>query len=154
MAKADHHQVLIICKYADEHSLHTCVCDHYHTHCMHHAYVKGKLLLLDRPSILLGIADHFKKWKMRCSDKKQFITDVLYDDTQRLCHSVVELINKHIPHTKRRWILRRFSQDPVESAFGQIRDLAGSNEHMHTSDIENGFVMPPQQQHAHCQTDQ
>ena len=63
----------------------------------------------------------------------------LFDDLRRTCHSMVELIKKFIPHTNRRWVPRRFNQDPIESLFGQIRNLAGSNTDLDRSAVDMGM---------------
>ena len=68
-----------------------------------------------------------------------FITHWLYDDLRRTCVGVVGAIRQNVPRTNRRWILRRFSQDPIESLFGQIRSLSGSNVTMNTVDVDLGI---------------
>ena len=56
---------------------------------------------------------------------------------------MVELIRKFIPHTNRRWVPRRFNQDPIESlfarGFGQLRNLAGSNTYMDRTAVDLGM---------------
>ena len=56
-----------------------------------------------------------------------FITHWLYDDLRRTCVGIVGVIKQNVPGTDRRWVLRKFSQDPIESLFGSIRSLSGSN---------------------------
>ena len=108
----------------------------------------GTVILIDRPERLLRIASYFNEWKAYVSSipditKKQrstmFITHWLFDDLRRTCHSMVELIKKFIPHTNRRWVPRRFNQDPIESLFGQIRNLAGSNTDLDRSAVDMGM---------------
>ena len=68
-----------------------------------------------------------------------FITHWLYDDLRRTCYSVVELLNHYVKGTDRVWVLRRFTQDPIESLFGQIRNLNGSNTNLDRIGVDHGF---------------
>ena len=52
---------------------------------------------------------------------------------------MVELMNKYLPGTKRKWVLKRFNQDPIESTFGQIRNLAGNNRDMNFRHVDSGM---------------
>ena len=70
---------------------------------------------------------------------KMFITHWLYDDLRRTCYSVVELLNHYVKGTDRVWVLRRFTQDPIESLFGQIRNLNGSNTNLDRIGVDHGF---------------
>ena len=70
---------------------------------------------------------------------KLFITHWLFKDLRRTCYSMVEMVNKYIPHSSRCWVPRRFNQDPIESAFGQIRNMSGSDRNMNRAAVETGF---------------
>ena len=52
---------------------------------------------------------------------------------------MVGVVRQNVTKTDRRWVPRRFSQDPIESLFGQIRSLAGSNTSMNTIDVDMGI---------------
>ena len=108
----------------------------------------GSLLLIDRPKKLLEIADYFKSWKesidnlvgyTKTERSKMFITHWLYDDLRRTCYSMVELLNHYVKGSKRVWIPRRFTQDPIESLFGQIRSINGSNTNLDRIGVDHGF---------------
>ena len=96
----------------------------------------GSMLVIDRTKRLLKIAEYFKTWKQsvdglngftKSQRSKIFITHWLYDDLRRTCYSMVELLNHYVKNSSRSWVPRRFTQDPIESLFGQIRSLSGSN---------------------------
>ena len=108
----------------------------------------GSSLLIDRPKVLLEVADYFKSWKTSVNNlngytktqrSKMFITHWLYDDLRRTCYSMVELLHHYVKGTDRVWILRRFTQDPIESLFGQIRSLNGSNTNLDRIGVDHGF---------------
>ena len=108
----------------------------------------GSELIIDRMQRLLDIADYFKTWKesvdgiaglTKAQRKKMFLTHWLYTDLRRTCYSVVELMRHYVTKTGRRWVLRRFSQDPIESLFGQIRNLAGSNTNLDRTAVDLGM---------------
>ena len=108
----------------------------------------GSLLLIDRPKKLLEIADYFKSWKQsidrlvgytKTERSKMFITHWLYDDLRRTCYSMVELLNHYVKGSTRVWIPRRFTQDPIESLFGQIRSINGSNTNLDRIGVDHGF---------------
>ena len=109
---------------------------------------RGSVLIIDRLKRLREIADYFKTWKEQIDSldgytKKQkarmFITHWLYTDLRRTCYSVVELMTHYVTKSSRRWVLRRFTQDPIESLFGQIRSLAGSNTNLDRSSVNLGM---------------
>lgn len=108
----------------------------------------GTLLLIDRLQILESICGYFRTWKSQVTSlngftKKQkqemFITHWLYDDLRRTCLGMVGVVRQYVTRTDRRWVPRRFSQDPIESLFGQIRGLCGSNTSMNTIDVDMGI---------------
>ena len=108
----------------------------------------GSLLLVDRIERLLAIAKYFKDWKKKVEsmpdlskDAKQsmLITHWLFEDMTRTCHGMVGVIRANVPHSKRRWVPRRFNQDTVESLFGQLRNLAGSNTNMDMTSVDAGM---------------
>ena len=50
-----------------------------------------------------------------------------------------ELLDRYVKNSSRRWIPRRFTQDPIESLFGQVRQLAGSNIHLDRVGVDHGM---------------
>ena len=110
---------------------------------------RGSLLYVDRLDRLLKIADWFKQWRgevystegLNGTQKgRMFITHWLYDDLRRTCHSVVELCHKYLKGTDRKWILKRFNQDPIESTFGQLRNLSGNNRDLNYKHVDSGIA--------------
>ena len=109
---------------------------------------RGSVLIIDRLKRLKDIADYFKTWKeqidrldgyTKTERSRMFITHWLYTDLRRTCYSVVELMNHYVTRSSRRWVLRRFTQDPIESLFGQIRSLAGSNTNLDRISVDLGM---------------
>ena len=105
-------------------------------------------LIIDRPSRLLKIAEYFTDWNTQIQSipnltskqrEKMFITHWLFTDLRRTCLSMVEMIKYYIPKSHRCWVPRRFNQDVIESTFGQIRNLAGSNTNMDRRTVNTGF---------------
>ena len=108
----------------------------------------NSVLLIDRLQTLENICEYFRVWKTevdsvndltKSQKQAMFITHWLYDDLRRTCVGIVGVIRQNVPRTNRRWVLRRFSQDPIESLFGQIRSLSGSNVSMNTIDVDLGI---------------
>ena len=56
-----------------------------------------------------------------------------------VCYSMTELMREHATGSKRRWVFRRFNQDPLESVFDQVRDLCGSNADMDRVEVDRGM---------------
>ena len=109
----------------------------------------GSTLIIDRPKRLLDIADYFKKWKegvdgmqqySKSQRSKMFITHWLYDDLRRTCYSMCELLDHYVKNSSRSWSPHRFTQDPIESLFGQIRSLGGSNNNLDHVAVDHGFA--------------
>ena len=108
----------------------------------------GSELIIDRTQRLSKIADYFNTWKQQIDSldqytkeqrKKMFITHWLYDDLRRTCYSMIEILNHYVKNSSRRWVPRRFTQDPIESLFGQIRSLAGSNINLDRFGVDCGM---------------
>lgn len=108
----------------------------------------GSELIIDRTKRLLEIANYFNTWKQQVDSlqqytkeqrKKMFITHWVYDDMRRTCYSMVELLNHYVKNSSRRWVPRRFTQDPIESLFGKIRSLAGSNINLDRFGVDCGM---------------
>ena len=109
----------------------------------------GSTLIIDRPKRLLEIAAYFKTWKedvdgmnqyTKTQQSKMFITHWLYDDLRRTCYSMHELLHHYVKNSSRSWSPHRFTQDPIESLFGQVRSLAGSNIHLDRVAVDHGFA--------------
>ena len=108
----------------------------------------GSVLIIDRLKRLKEIADYFKTWKeqidtlhgyTKAQRSRMFITHWLYTDLRRTCYSTIELMNHYVTKSSRRWVLRRFTQDPIESLFGQLRSLAGSNTNLDRTTVDLGM---------------
>ena len=115
-----------------------------------HSYSKPKVgsrLLVDRLQRLLEIHKYFFNWHksvdaLKVSKKEKeamLITPCTYEAVSRLCLGVVGMCRKYIPHTLRRWVLSKFTQDPLESTFGQCRSGAGSHADMNIKDVNSGI---------------
>ena len=110
--------------------------------------VHGSELIIDRRQRLLDIAKYFNTWKQqvdalvqytKAQRQRMFITHWLYDDLRRTCYSMVELLDHYVKNSSRVWVPRRFTQDPIESLFGQIRALAGSNINLDRFGVDCGM---------------
>ena len=110
--------------------------------------VQGSELIIDRTKRILEIAKYFNKWKQqvdglvqysKAQRQRMFITHWLYDDLRRTCYSMVEILNHYVKGSSRRWVPRRFTQDPIESLFGRIRSLAGSNINLDRFGVDCGM---------------
>ena len=108
----------------------------------------GTLLYIDRLQRLEVICDYFRTWKSHVDEldgytqtqrKEMFITHWLNDDLRRTCLGMVGVVRQYVTKTDRRWVPRRFSQDPIENLFGQIRGLSGGNTSMNTIDVDMGI---------------
>jgi hypothetical protein len=98
---------------------------------------EGMKITFDRTSRWLAIAKWFSDWEdwiislpdlTRAQKQRMFITHQLHGDLQRTCNSMHDIIHHYVVgNVNRRWIPKRFSQDPVESFFSQIRQSAGGN---------------------------
>ena len=108
----------------------------------------GSELIIDRTQRILDIAGYFNAWKQQVDGlhhhtksqrQKMFITHWLYDDLRRTCYSMVELLNHYVKNSSRTWVPRRFTQDPIESLFGKIRSLAGSNINLDRFGVDCGM---------------
>lgn len=57
-----------------------------------------------------------------------FITQQLHGDLQRTCNSMYDIIQVYVVrNVNRRWVPRRFSQDPLESFFSEVRQSGGGS---------------------------
>ena len=109
----------------------------------------GSLLIIDRLQRLVDIANYFKTWKQQVNNlhgftktqrSKMFLTHWLYTDLRRTCYGVVECMRHYITsESSRCWLFRRFTQDPIESLFGQIRSLCGSNINLDRLGVDIGM---------------
>ena len=97
----------------------------------------GKIIRFNKPKRWLVIAKWFDDWEKwirsltfltRTQQNKLFITSQLHNDLQMTCHAMHDMIHEYVVgNLHRNWVPRRFSQDPLESFFGQIRQSAGGN---------------------------
>ena len=107
----------------------------------------GTLLLVDRLQRLLSVEKYFREWKTEVNAKNvskkekeaMFLTPCTYDAVRRLCLGVVDMCRKFLPRSARRWSLRTFTQDPLESTFGQCRSGSGSHADMNIKDVHAGI---------------
>ena len=91
----------------------------------------------NRPERWLEISKWFSDWEMwirslpdltRTEKQRMFITHQLHGDLQRTCNSMHDIMYEYVNgNVNRKWIPKRFSQDPVESFFSEIRQSAGGN---------------------------
>lgn len=98
---------------------------------------QGKIIRFNKPERWLVIAKWFDDWEKwirslteltRTQQNKLFITRQLHGDLQRTCHGMYDMIQEYVVgNTYRKWVPRRFSQDPLESFFSEIRQSAGGN---------------------------
>lgn len=98
---------------------------------------KGMKIRFNRPNRWLVISKWFSDWKKwidslpdltRSEKSKMFITHQLHGDLQRTCHSMYDMMHEYVKgNTNRRWVPMRFSQDPLESFFSEIRQSGGGN---------------------------
>ena len=107
----------------------------------------GSILLIDRLQRLISVVDYFREWKkdidvLSISKKAKsamFITPTTYSALRKMCYGTVGLIKTYVTKSDRRWILRRLNQDPLESTYGQLRNISGSNTDMNVRDIRSGM---------------
>ena len=107
----------------------------------------GSMLLIDRLQRLISVVDYFREWKqdidvMSISKKAKaamFITPTTYSALRKMCYGTVGLIKKYVTNSDRCWVLRRLNQDPLESTYGQLRNISGSNTDMNVRDIRSGM---------------
>ena len=99
---------------------------------------KGFKIRFNRPNRWIAISEWFSDWERwiislpdltRSQKSRMFITHQLHHgDLQRTCHSMYDIINEYVSgNTRRRWVPRRFSQDPLESFFSEIRQSGGGS---------------------------
>ena len=106
------------------------------------------VLIIDRLQRLVTCANYFKGWKHEVDAlpgytkeqlKTMFISHWLYTDLRRTCYSIVELMRHYVSNSSRCWLLRRFTQDPIESLFGTLRTSAGSNSNLDRTSVDFGM---------------
>ena len=107
------------------------------------------ILIVDRLQRLSSISTYFNQWKTyvdqvpdltKTQRSKMFLTHWLFNDLQKTCHSMVEVVNKYVKGSDRVWVPRRFNQDPIESLFDQLRNNAGSNTNMDRTAVDVGMT--------------
>ena len=97
----------------------------------------GVTVRFNRPQRWIEISKWFSNWEnwikslpdmTRGQKSKMFITHQLHGDLQRTCHSMYDIIHEYVEgDINRRWVPKRFSQDPLESFFSEIRQSGGGN---------------------------
>ena len=97
----------------------------------------GMKIRFNRPNRWLVISKWFSDWEgwvnslpdlSRSQKSRMFITHQLHGDLQRTCHSMYDMIHEYVEgNVNRRWVPVRFSQDPLESFFSEIRQSGGGN---------------------------
>ena len=98
---------------------------------------EGKTIRFNRPDRWIVISKWFSDWEAWISSlpdltnsqkSKMFITHQLHGDLQRTCNSMYDIMNTYVKdNPRRRWVPKRFSQDPVESFFSEVRQSGGGN---------------------------
>ena len=98
---------------------------------------RGMIIRFNRPDRWIVISKWFSDWESwisnlpdltRSQKSKMFITHQLHGDLQRTCNSMYDIIHTYVEgNVRRRWVPKRFSQDPVESFFSEVRQSGGGN---------------------------
>lgn len=98
---------------------------------------KGMIIRFNRPDRWIVISKWFSSWESwirglpdltRSQKSRMFITHQLHSDLQRTCNSMYDIMHTYVRgNVRRRWVPKRFSQDPLESFFSQIRQSGGGN---------------------------
>ena len=96
---------------------------------------EGTKVKFNRPSRWLTISKWFSDWEKwirslpdltKTEKQRMFITHQLHGDLPRTCNSMYDIIYEYVnENPNRRWIPKRFSQDPLESFFSEIRQSTG-----------------------------
>ena len=110
----------------------------------------GKKIRFNRPGRWLAIAKWFADWEgwinclpdlSRSEKQRMFITHQLHGDLQRTCHSMHDIFHCYVyGNVNRNWVPKRFSQDPVESFFSEVRQSGGGNTDSCRQQVENTIV--------------
>lgn len=97
----------------------------------------GKMIRFNKPKRWLAIAKWFREWEewiqslpdlTQTQKNRLFITHQLHTDLQRTCHAMHDMMYEYVSgNPNRRWVPHRFSQDPLESFFSEIRQSGGGN---------------------------
>ena len=87
----------------------------------------GMKIQFNRPDRWIVIAKWFSDWENWISNlpdltksqkSRMFITHQLHGDLQRTCNSMYDIFQVYVVgNVNRKWVPRRFSQDPLESFF-------------------------------------
>ena len=98
---------------------------------------EGRLIRFNRPNRWICISKWFSDWEnwvstlpnlTKAQKSKMFITHQLHGDLQRTCHSMYDIMYTYVKgNGKRKWVPKRFSQDPLESFFSEVRGSGGGN---------------------------
>ena len=98
---------------------------------------QGMEVRFNRPDRWLVISKWFADWEewinslpdlTKVQRSRMFITHQLHGDLQRTCNSMYDIMHEYVKgNVRRRWIPKRFSQDPLESFFSEIRQSGGGN---------------------------
>ena len=111
---------------------------------------QGVKIRFNRPSRWIVISKWFSDWEdwinslpdlTRSQKGRMFITHQLHGDLQRTCHSKYDIMNEYVlGNTNRRWVPRRFSQDPLESFFSEIRQSGGGSVDSYREHVDRCIV--------------
>jgi len=111
---------------------------------------KGVKIRFNRPTRWIAISKWFSDWEnwirslpdlTRSQKSRMFITHQLHGDLQRTCHSMYDIMNEYVlGNTNRRWVPRRFSQDPLESFFSEIRQSGGGSVDSYQEHVDRCIV--------------
>ena len=98
---------------------------------------KGMKIRFNRPNRWIAISKWFANWETwitnlpdltRQEKARMFITHQLHGDLQRTCNSMYDIMHEYVKgNVRRRWVPKRFSQDPLESLFSEIRQSGGGS---------------------------
>ena len=98
---------------------------------------QGMEVRFNRPDRWIAISKWFSDWEewvnslpnlTKVQRSRMFITHQLHGDLQRTCNSMYDIIHEYVKgNVRRKWIPKRFSQDPLESFFSEIRQSGGGS---------------------------
>ena len=97
----------------------------------------GVKIQFNRPDRWIVISKWFSNWENWISNlpdltksqkSRMFITHQLHGDLQRTCNSMYDIMQVYVVgNVNRRWVPKRFPQDPLESFFSEVRQSGGGS---------------------------
>ena len=110
---------------------------------------KGQKITFNRPDRWITISKWFSNWEdwinglpdlTRKEKARMFITHQLHGDLQRTCNSMYDIMHEYVKgNVRRAWVPKRFSQDPLESFFSEIRQSGGGSTDSCREHVDRGM---------------